>query len=1000
MALSYKSKTYQDMRDDLDGIKRQKGSITLEDIKAVAKSKEVDLDDFKLATEDLNRDTKMATEIADTKGLDRQAIVDYVTTDVRQSPFEYQTRTLRRGLGTTAEAIGFIGEAVLPDDVLDKIEQTYEQNIPRELRNNIQLFFDPVTTPLEEVSGQLSAYALPTTTFVKGGKAAVQATPYIASKYLQLGDKAKKLTKAGSYGVAYAAGATAIEDPRENIYDVISSSIFNNEEATKRLEELAKNPKDVEAQDYLEAFIRNLSIEGLGGAGIHSAGTLARTLAESYRVGRLAPVRNKLTQIRGKSRPYIAKVGDITRPIGRKYNQLFSSRMGTDDNFLAALLKKETSEEAAVIRADGYLSELEDLLKKELDKVNVSERDATKEQYLYFANEFLSGNDLVVGNIQRLLPDAYPLLQKMRDDIDGLSRKLPVGAGKLKVSIDKNMGAYLNRSYRIFDDPSYKKDLANRLSKRPENIRKLREARAKVTRGELSNQEYAMLKQNLSDDIVDRAAQSIANQRGIAVDDTKVQEILESIAQTENKEAFADFIESLSMKSRYTSSSVPLKQRKDFDLTMRDFLGEIKDPKENFKNTYVKLATMNAQYNFLEEVAGNLSTKFQTRIRQMRELNPNMTQDEAIAELQKKGMQDVSKEIANADKMQWIFKGASENEIANPIQGVYADKAYVDAINKGLDVSLKDIQPLWLRTALQGYSGLKGSSQFAKTVLNIPTHGKNMLGNVVMLSANGILPTGMSVKDAFKVTSKQLKNKNNIELGEQLAEYVELGITNSGIGLGIVRRNLNEAFKDPDKYLKKITGARQLKALGDKAADIYQAEDDFFKIIHFERTKDYLKKIYPTMSDDAIKQMAAARTRDMMPNYRLVPKAFKTTGYLPIGDFVAFPAEMIRTTKNLVKYTMQDSKQLLNPSNENFNREAMLATVGTRLAGMTVAGTFGDYVEKLSTSLYGISEEEDKAMSYLDAPYYLNQNKVYLGPVQRDEKTNHIISPKFYFRKL
>ena len=40
-----------------------------------------------------------------------------------------------------------------------------------------------------------------------------------------------------------------------------------------------------------------------------------------------------------------------------------------------------------------------------------------------------------------------------------------------------------------------------------------------------------------------------------------------------------------------------------------------------------------------------------------------------------------------------------------------------------------------------------------------------------------------------------------------------------------------------------------------------------------------------------------------MPNYNLVPKFFKRLRAMPVGNFVAFPAEIVRNTKNLVKYS-------------------------------------------------------------------------------------------------
>lgn len=996
MSLSFKSDTYNNVISELSAIKAGKGKITSDDLSAVAKSLEIEVGDIKEAAKDYKQALADANTMADSlqaNAKQRQQIIDTYTKE-RTLGAQPLQKMFREGVGATADAVGFLGEAFLPEETVDRISQAYKHTVPKSLRKDIQLFLDPVSSDIDKIGGAAMSYALPATGVIKGGKAVAQSSPYLLNWFHQLGTKAKLATKAGSYGVGYAAGATIIEDPRDNVFDYVSAEIFNNPEAKQRLEDLAKNPKDVEAKDYLDAFVRNLAIEGIGGAGIHSAGSLISGIARSYRSGGLAPVRNAVTQIgdttRGAARPYIAPIALKTKPVRRKFAQLFSSRMGTDDNFLQALLRRETIDEQSVIKADGYASELQ----AELDKL--PQQFQTDEFYEQVINPALQGNQDSILLLQQQFPDLLQKISNMRNALDDLSSQLPVGAGELRTIIDNNKGVYINRTYKLFDDPTFKKELGKKLKTRPENLRKIREINQQVARGEISAQEGNALKNNLTDDVIERAAQTIANQRGIAINNPEVQETLEQIARIEDKETFTDFMESLAKKSRYSTSSKPLKKRQDIDVTIRDFMGEVKDPKKNFINTYVKLGNLNAQYKFLEEIAGQMSVRFQNRIRQIRQDNPNLTQDEAIAQA-KEGLEDVSKEISADKRLEWIFNGANQGQIVNPLQNVYADKAYIDAIKNGFDVTLNDIKDSWLKTSLQTLAGIKGTTQYAKTVANVPTHGKNMLGNVVMLTANGILPTGTSVKQAVKTTANQLRNKNNRELADQLAEYVELGVTNSGVGLGIVRRNLNEAFKNSDKYLDKILGARKLKEAGKKAADVYQAEDDFFKIIHFERTKDYLKKVYPNLDDNTIKQMAAQRTRDLMPNYRLVPKFFKGLGYSPVGDFVAFPAEMIRITKNLGTYTLKDAKEAaLRQSDENFNRAAMLNTVGLRLAGMTVAGSFGDVAQETTKAMFGIGDEQDRALTYLDAPYRINQDKIYLGPIEKDKKTDHVVVPTFY----
>jgi len=1010
MALSSKSQTYNDIKSTLSGIKAEKGSITKEDLTNVARSFEIDVSDITGAAQEEKSLLAESKEMGDMFNLApddprRKDLDKYIAGD----PYGGGTmgRMFRRALGSTTEGIGYLSEAVLPDEVLERTSKAYDYVIPKSMQRDIQGYLDPyhgegLYAGLEETGGVIASYALPVGLTTKVLTTTAKSTPAIANTYAKLGSRGKKFAKAGGYGVAWAAGATLIEDPRENPFDMVKAYVFEDPEAMKRLEELAANPKDIEAKDYLDAFIRNLAIEGLFGAGVHSAGSMASALARSYKQGSLSSVRTAVTQIGdttrgaatkigGASRPYVSKLADITEKPRRRVGQYLGSRMGTDDNFLRALLKRETIDEQSVIRADGYAQELQ----KSIDDT-LPEQYKTQEFYEDVINKALTGDEDRLTVLRGIAPDVADNVKLMRDELDSLSTRLPIGAGNLKATIDSNLGVYLNRSYQFFDSPAYRKELSKKILSRPNNIQRVRLINERVRKGEITRQEGDDLINNITDDVVDNASDYIARQLGVDKTNPIVQENLEKLTKTEDANTFSNFMESLAGKNRYASSSKPLMSRKDIDVSIRDLLGEVKDPKENFKNTYVKLANMNAQYDFLQDIAGKLSIDFQNKVRRLREANPQMRQDEAIAQVQKT-MVDLSSDVGADKKLNWVFQGAEKGDVVNPLQGVYADKAYADAIKNGFDVSLNNIRPLWLKNTLKGYAGLKGSSQFAKTVLNVPTHGKNMIGNIVMLTANGVLPSGQSIGKAVKTTANQLRGKNNKELADQLAEYVSLGITNSGVGLGIVRRNLNEAFKDADGYLSKVTQFNRAKKAGKKIADVYQAEDDFFKIIHFERTKDYLKKVYPTLDDNAIKEMAAQRTRDLMPNYRLVPKAFKTTGYSPVGDFVAFPAEMIRTSKNLVKYTLKDAYDAgFKSSTENFNAGALRQAAATRLAGMTVAGSFGDVLHNTTASMFGITDEQDKAMTLLGAPYYVNQNKVYLGPIEKDEKTGHIVAPTFY----
>ena len=91
-----------------------------------------------------------------------------------------------------------------------------------------------------------------------------------------------------------------------------------------------------------------------------------------------------------------------------------------------------------------------------------------------------------------------------------------------------------------------------------------------------------------------------------------------------------------------------------------------------------------------------------------------------------------------------------------------------------------------------------------------------------------------------------------------------------------MKSNLSRLVSNPELYERSVFSPKSMgrKAL-DKVIEVYQLEDDIFKIMHFDNTMSYLRKAYPNIGVDKLKQMAAQRTRDLMPNYKIAPRFLK-----------------------------------------------------------------------------------------------------------------------------
>jgi hypothetical protein len=62
----------------------------------------------------------------------------------------------------------------------------------------------------------------------------------------------------------------------------------------------------------------------------------------------------------------------------------------------------------------------------------------------------------------------------------------------------------------------------------------------------------------------------------------------------------------------------------------------------------------------------------------------------------------------------------------------------------------------------------------------------------------------------------------------------------------------------------------------------------------------------PKTDDEIIEEMAAWYVTNLYPTYSKVPDVIKAIRILPFGNFVAFPAEMMRTSVNIMQVSLRE----------------------------------------------------------------------------------------------
>ena len=567
--------------------------------------------------------------------------------------------------------------------------------------------------------------------------------------------------------------------------------------------------------------------------------------------------------------------------------------------------------------------------KKEKKILEQATRRAQADARKYAANKT---REYMNKNISDLPENIQKQVRSMRNDIDKASAIFEKDAqGKLKGSVGNNLGFYMTKAYSLYDDPIYKNQLQKKFKKFKED--------GTDEKGIFSNA-LDTIKKTISEESKDPDAEALIK--------------LNRLLDAEDSGSIGDIFESLMVQSRKFSSVKSGQARKKIPDSIRDVLRPIEGFDNNYINTMSNLSRINATNKYLKELSEEMLEKGVAK-----EIASNDP-----TELAKAGSSIISKVLG---------KGASKDTVLNPLENLYTDdENYIKLITEGLNAVDPVKSPL-----MKAFLGAKGISQSVKTIFSPVTWGRNIMGNGFFMVSNGMFtPAGLG--DAFKITKSNFLNKNSKEQAEKYAKYIKYGLVNSGLNVNQLRRNMSEAVKDTDGWIAKGYEKATDNTVNKKFIDFYQAQDDIFKITHFENTLKQLKNSpkYAGKPIEEIERAAAQRTRDLLPNYSLVPKAIKNLGGTVFGDFVSFPAEVVRVTKNLGKYTYDD---LLSGD------PVLQQMAAKRLAGMTVVGMGGDLLSDFSRNMAGITDEQEAGINTIVQPWEYNQDRIYLSGITEDK---------------
>ena len=323
---------------------------------------------------------------------------------------------------------------------------------------------------------------------------------------------------------------------------------------------------------------------------------------------------------------------------------------------------------------------------------------------------------------------------------------------------------------------------------------------------------------------------------------------------------------------------------------------------------------------------------------------------------------------------------------------------------KGLDT--------WIQNGIyRNILQLKVAAQYGKTVLSPVTQVRNVSSASLFPLANGHIGGRSSVSEALKMTIddifgagkvidedtfiKNIENKirlgvldENIVASELKAVLQEIKNTKGLTSMDRIIRALSDGkFAFSDETMQSL--GKKISGFGKGAARVYAGGDNLWKWYGHEYVKSQLRSIYSKTDDiakwydeivgrkfdkfntftgkaktfdEAVDEAAAWYIRNTYPTYSKVPEFVQAIRKLPFGNFVSFPAEMIRTTYNIVELGAKEATSA-NPKLRQMGLRRLLG------AYVTLVGT-GKAIGKTAQALTGVTMEEIEAYKRsLSAPW-------------------------------
>ena len=498
--------------------------------------------------------------------------------------------------------------------------------------------------------------------------------------------------------------------------------------------------------------------------------------------------------------------------------------------------------------------------------------------------EYLRGN----LKLSKLEPELQDLSKSLKTEFDQIKKafvsELPEGSG-LRAFLESNLDKYMRASFSVFTNPRF-------------------------TPG---------------DDVVERATDFMVNVigknedfieaavRGVPV--TEQAQAIRAFAKTNVENIIAlgrregiDPIETLKQVNReiLRGDDTVIQTGEELPAVIRELLGETKDLRASVMTTAGSLVTQTSNLRSFREIAKHGLENGYLFTSRAEALAAGVTDPRQIGNLPGLGgLQD----LATVDK-------------GGPV-GLFASRE----LKQTFEGTGGMLDSLLQNSFYQSLIAYKAGVQTGKTVFSPATQTRNFGSAGFFPLSVGHIGGNASVTDAFKIVLDDIFGAGRVvdesDLIKRISRKIELGVLDENIVASELSAILNDIKAGKLQSLGKLTDRVDNSKLFKTATRVYAGGDNVWKwyghefymsqlksaFKNFNEVKRYMKDFHGVdisnrnifgggakTLEDGIEEAAAYLLRETYPTYSKVPEFIKAIRKLPIGNFVSFTSEILRTS--------------------------------------------------------------------------------------------------------